>query len=158
MQAHDHAICAMTHSHSDDWLLSGDREGIVKFWQPNFNNLNILKAHEEMVRDISFSPNDTKFVTASDDGTLKVWNFNDSSEERTLKGHNWDVKCADWHPTLGLIASGSKDNTVKLWDPRISEKKSCVATYLGFKRLLPEPSFKNRWTATTCIRFNGSDG
>lgn len=142
MQAHDHAISAMAHSHSDEWLLSGDREGVVKFWQPNFNNLNILRAHDAMVRDIAFCPNDTRFVTASDDGTLKVWNFSDATAERTLKGHNWDVKCADWHPTLGLVASGSKDNTVRLWDPRVSGKKACVATYLGFKKVVTRTRFQ----------------
>ena len=42
----------------------------------------------------------------------------DSREERQLTGHGWDVKCIDWHPTKGLIASGSKDNLAKLWDPR----------------------------------------
>lgn len=142
MQAHDNAICAITHSHSDDWLLSGDREGVVKFWQPNFNNLNILQAHTEVVRDIAFSPNDTKFVTASDDSSLKIWNFNDSTQERTLTGHNWDVKCADWHPSLGLIASGSKDNLVKLWDPRIAGPKSVVATYHGFKNTVTRTRFQ----------------
>ncbi len=42
----------------------------------------------------------------------------DASEERTLTGHGWDVKCIDWHPTKALLASGSKDNLVKLWDPK----------------------------------------
>lgn len=28
------------------------------------------------------------------------------------------MQCIDWHPTKGLIVSGSKDNMVKLWDPR----------------------------------------
>lgn len=140
MQAHDNAIRALAHSHSDDWLLSGDHEGKVKFWQTNFNNLNIINAHREMVRDIAFSPNDTKFVTASDDGTLKIWNFNDATEERSLTGHGWDVKCADWHPALGLIASGSKDNLVKLWDPRSPGK--CVATLHGFKNTVTRTKFQ----------------
>lgn len=140
MQAHDNAVRALAHSHSDDWLLSGDHEGKVKFWQTNFNNLNIINAHREMVCDIAFSPNDTKFVTASDDGTLKVWNFNDATEERVLKGHGWDVKCADWHPALGLIASGSKDNLVKLWDPRAQGK--CVATLHGFKNTVTRTKFQ----------------
>lgn len=146
MQAHDNAIRALAHSHSDDWLLSGDHEGKVKFWQTNFNNLNIINAHSEMVRDIAFSPDDTKFVTASDDRTLKVWNFNDATEERTLAGHGWDVKCADWHPSLGLIASGSKDNLVKLWDPRSPGK--CVATIHSFKNTVVRTKFQPTGTRT----------
>lgn len=33
-------------------------------------------------------------------------------------GHGWDVKCVEWHPTKGLLVSGSKDNLIKFWDPR----------------------------------------
>jgi WD40 repeat protein len=33
-------------------------------------------------------------------------------------GHGWDVKCVEWHPTKGLLVSGSKDNQIKFWDPR----------------------------------------
>jgi len=54
-----------------------------------------------------------------------VWNFNEGIEERSLTGHGWEVRSVDWHPTKGLIASGSKDNLVKLWDPRSSR---CITT------------------------------
>lgn len=140
MQAHENTIRAMTYSHNHEWLLSGDQDGLVKFWQPNFNNVNIVQAHREVVRDIAFSPNDAKFVTASDDGSLKVWDFNDATEEATLTGHGWDVKCADWHPALGLIASGSKDNLIKLWDPRSGGK--ALATLHGYKNTIMKTLFQ----------------
>ncbi len=37
-----------------------------------------------------------------------------------LLGHGADVKCIDWHPSKGLLVSGSKDSQqpVKLWDPK----------------------------------------
>ena len=38
--------------------------------------------------------------------------------EHALTGHGWDVKTVDYHPHKALIASGSKDNVVKLWDPK----------------------------------------
>ncbi|KAG9232031.1 WD40-repeat-containing domain protein [Amylocarpus encephaloides] len=119
MQAHDVAIRTLAYSHSDDWLVSADHDGIIKYWQPNFNNVKVIQGHSDSIRDLSFSPNDSKFVTASDDSSLKIFDFAGGVEEKLIKAHNWDVKTVDWHPTKGLIVSGSKDHLVKLWDPRI---------------------------------------
>jgi polyadenylation factor subunit 2 len=151
MQAHDLAVLLLQYLHNDEWLLSGDQEGNIKYWQPNFNNVNIIQGHHtDAIRDIAFLPNDTKFVTCLDDLLLKVWNFNDGREERTLAGHHWDVKSADWHPTMGLIVSGSKDNLIKLWDPRAP---SCISTLHGFKHTITrtrfQPNGTQRLLATT---------
>lgn len=139
MQAHDLAILSLKYSHNDEWLLSGDQSGVIKYWQTNFNNVNIINGHSDGIRDIAFSPNDSKFLTCSDDSTMKIWNFNNGQEERSLVGHHWDVKSADWHPNLGLIVSGSKDNLIKLWDPRAS---SCVSTLHGFKHTITKTKFQ----------------
>ena len=85
------------------------------------NNLQAFQGHAESIRDVTFAPNDARFATGSDDGTIKIWNFEEMREEKTLTGHGWDVKCVKWHPTKGLLVSGSKDNLVKFWDPRTSK-------------------------------------
>jgi polyadenylation factor subunit 2 len=103
-------------------MLSGDNSGMIKYWQSNMNNLKSFQVHKEAVRGISFCPADTKFATCSDDKTVKVWNFNQGTCEHTMTGHGWDVKCLDWHPYRGIIASGSKDNLIKLWDPRAGKQ------------------------------------
>lgn len=118
MQAHDCAVRTVVYSHNDEYLLSADQDGVVKYWQTNFNNIKEIVAHEHPVRDLAFAPTDSKFVTASDDNTLKIWDFPSSSQQSVLTGHGWEVKCVDWHPTKGLIASGGKDHQLKLWDPR----------------------------------------
>jgi polyadenylation factor subunit 2 len=37
-------------------------------------------------------------------------------------GHANDIICCQWHPHLGLIVSGSKDRSMKLWDPNAGEE------------------------------------
>lgn len=139
MQAHDVAIRAMSYSHSDDWLISADHDGIIKYWQPNFNNVKVIQGHDDPIRDLAFSPNDAKFVTASDDSTCKIFDFAEGVEERILKGHGWDAKSVDWHPTKGLIVSGSKDHLVKLWDPRAER---CLTTLHGHKNTITKVLFE----------------
>jgi polyadenylation factor subunit 2 len=140
MQAHDSAIRAMEYTHSDDWLVSADHDGVVKYWQPNFNNVQSIDAHSDPIRDIAFSPNDSKFITASDDSTLKVWDFAKGEMESKIEGHGWDVKSVDWHPTKGLVVSGSKDHLVKLWDPRATPR--CLTTLHGHKSTITKVLFE----------------
>ncbi|OBT87340.1 hypothetical protein VE02_03008 [Pseudogymnoascus sp. 03VT05] len=138
-QAHDVAIRALSYSHNGDWLISADHDGIIKYWQPNFNNVKVIQGHGDPIRDMAFSPNDSKFVTASDDSTLKIFDFAGGVEESTITGHGWDAKSVDWHPTKGLIVSGSKDHLVKLWDPRTSR---CLTTLHGHKNTITKTLFE----------------
>ncbi|GAA6003305.1 hypothetical protein JCM10207_001853 [Rhodosporidiobolus poonsookiae] len=133
LQAHDSAVRCLSYSHSGQWLVSGDSSGVLKYFQPNMNNLQVFQGHNEAVRDCSWAPNDERFVTGGDDGTVKVWNFGAMKEERVLTGHGWDVKAVKWHPTKGLLASGSKDNLVKFWDPRTG---TCLTTLHGHKNTI----------------------
>jgi len=139
LQAHDSAIRAATYSHNEDWLVSADQDGVVKYWQPNFNNVKAIQAHHDPIRDLAFSPNDSKFVTACDDATLKIFDFAGGIEESTLTGHGWDAKSVDWHPTKGLLVSGSKDHQVKLWDPRTGR---CLTTLHGHKNTIAKTKFE----------------
>ncbi|TFK34881.1 WD40-repeat-containing domain protein [Crucibulum laeve] len=120
LQAHDTAICTMEFTHSGAYLASADKSGIIKYFEPNMNNLTAWQGStsREAIRGISFSPDDRRFATASDDSSVRIWSFAESRVESVLTGHGWDVKCVQWHPTKGLLVSGSKDNQIKFWDPR----------------------------------------
>ncbi|XP_046687865.1 LOW QUALITY PROTEIN: pre-mRNA 3' end processing protein WDR33-like [Homalodisca vitripennis] len=113
------------------------------------NNVKMFLAHKEAIRGISFSPSDSKFATCSDDGTIKIWDFQRCQEERTLRGHGADVKCVHWHPQKGLVISGSKDNQqpVKLWDPKTGQS---LATLHAHKSTVMDVKWNNNgnWLVT----------
>lgn len=126
-------------------MISGGQKGDIKYWRPNFNNVETIEdGHHDAVRDLSWSPSDAKFASASDDTTLKIWDFTAMACDTTLTGHNWDVKSCDWHPTKGLLVSGSKDHQVKFWEPRTAR---CLTTL---------HSHKNTVTATRFSRVNSN--
>jgi polyadenylation factor subunit 2 len=86
LQAHDTAVRALDWSKSGAWLVSGDNNGIIKYFQPNMNNLQMFEGHKDSIRDISFSPNDSRFVSCGDDGVIKLWGFEERREERNFTG------------------------------------------------------------------------
>ncbi|GLI62902.1 polyadenylation factor I complex [Volvox africanus] len=130
IQAHEASpIRCMTFSHSGLFLLSCDDMGRVKFSKPTLEVLQVYHAHKEPCRSVNFSPTDFKFVTGSDDSTVRVFDTF-RGQELSMTGHGGDVRWVDWHPTKGVIASCSKDACVKLWDPRVG---TCLSTLHGHK-------------------------
>lgn len=113
--------------------MSADSSGTIKYFQNNMNNLQAFTGHAgESIRDLSFAPNDARFVTGADDSSIKIWSFEEMREEKTLTGHGWDVKCVKWHPVMGLLASGSKDNLLKFWDPRSGKQLTTLQVLRTF--------------------------
>ena len=77
-------------------------------------------------------------MSCGDDNLACIWDWEMFQEERKLKGHGWEVKSVDWHPHYALIVTGSKDNDVKLWDPR---KASELSTLFGHKHTVMKTVF-----------------
>ena len=69
------------------------------------------------VNDIAFSPNGRTFASAGDDGSIRVWEISNNTDQdgKILTGHNSSVMSVSFSPNGKLLASGSKDKTIKIW-------------------------------------------
>lgn len=120
----EQALRAMKWSGSALLLLTGGSNGEIKLWNPQLRELHCIErqvAHTDCVRALTISPTDAKLASASDDGKAKTFDVATAREEFSWPGHGAPVKTIDWHSTLGLLATGGQDNTVKFWDPRTGD-------------------------------------
>lgn len=52
IQAHDSSVRGLLWSHNEQWMLSGDHGGFVKYWQMNMNNVKMYQAHKDPIRGL----------------------------------------------------------------------------------------------------------
>ncbi|EKG14396.1 hypothetical protein MPH_08385 [Macrophomina phaseolina MS6] len=82
-------------------------------------------------------------MSASDDTTVRLWDLPSDKSTQTFVGHQDYVRCGGFMPGQAdrLLFSGSYDETVRLWDPRIRGK--AVMTFkhaAAVESVLPLPS------------------
>jgi len=78
----------------------------------------ILTGHTGAVRRAAYSPDGTRIVTASYDGTARIWDAWSGIEQRVLSGHTRTVLTAAWSPDGTRIVTASDDGTARVWDAR----------------------------------------
>ena len=81
----------------------------------NGHLIAVMNGHNNWINSLDFSKDDSTIASASDDGTVKVWNA-DGSFLRSLEGHDGPVNSVSFHPNGQLIASVGEDETIKLWN------------------------------------------
>lgn len=79
-----------------------------------------IQAELDMMRfpftfSLSLSPDGQSAVGGYFDGSLRIWNINDGTLTRTIKGHKSLVFNTIYSPDGKFIASRSNDGTVKIW-------------------------------------------
>jgi WD40 repeat protein len=80
------------------------------------------KLHEGRITSVAFNPTGTRLISASFDGTLRLWNIPSmESAGPPLTGHIGWVQCAAYSTQrdseIVRVASGGIDHKVILWDP-----------------------------------------
>ncbi|MBZ0303217.1 MAG: WD40 repeat domain-containing protein [Anaerolineae bacterium] len=66
--------------------------------------------------DVSFGSDETRIITATNDGSITEWDIETGARIRQFVGHNGPVWSLDFARDNRTLASGSSDGSVILWD------------------------------------------
>lgn len=82
-----------------------------------------LTGHTDAINFMQFNNDGTKLVTASDDGTAKIWDAGSGKLLADLRSHTFNSRAADFSPENVLdptaakkMITASDDGTLKTWD------------------------------------------
>ncbi|MCF2534006.1 NB-ARC domain-containing protein [Yinghuangia soli] len=79
----------------------------------------------------AFSPDGTEMLTASLDGTARVWDLATSTERLVLTGHVGGLWACAYSPDGSWLATASDDGTARLWDSAEGRVAKVLAGHVG---------------------------
>eukprot|EP00112_Aurelia_sp_Birch-Aquarium-sp1_P018301 Seg435.11 transcript_id=Seg435.11/GoldUCD/mRNA.D3Y31 product="Transducin beta-like protein 3" protein_id=Seg435.11/GoldUCD/D3Y31 len=102
-----------------------------------------LSEDDDEITSFTLSPNDEVLITASRSLLLRQWDWKNGKVTRKFKAlHNSPIICMVFDPTSTLLATGSTDSTIKIWD---IVKQYCTHNFRGsqgvvhFVQFHPDP-------------------
>lgn len=134
-------------------------QGDIQFWDVSLPRSPVslgtpLGVLSEPVESVAFSPDGKTFVSGGcnssrcDKGEIRLWDVSDFKTPPVLgswfRGHKGAVASTAFHPTGKVLASGSDDSTLRLWD--VSNPHGSV--------LLSQPRVSYRFDTINSLAFS----
>ena len=146
--AHEHWVNACAFSPDGRFVVTAAADGLIRRWSLDFDEsvwelwisgakhlpADIadralqpfdLDGHEHSANQCVFAADGSFMVSASSDGSLRLWDVARGQQLGALVGHDAEVGGCDVSPDGSLVASVSSDGAVKLWDRR---NAACLTT------------------------------
>lgn len=84
--------------------------------EPTFASLQTLRGHNDEILDVSFNATGSKLVTASADGTSRIYNTMTGACQAILIGHEAEISKVCFNPQGTKVLTASSDKVARLWE------------------------------------------
>lgn len=104
--------------HHLNFLISASRDKTIKIWNAgNGALIHTLVGHDNWVRDLAFHHSGKYLYSCSDDKSVRVWDLtNGKCTKKINDAHSHFVSTIAASAKYLMVATGSVDKTVKVWE------------------------------------------
>ncbi|KAF6035046.1 nle1 [Bugula neritina] len=149
IEGHAEAVISVAFSPDGRYLASGSGDTTVRFWDLQTETPHhTCKGHSHWILCIAWSPNGLRLASACKKGQICIWDPHTGKQVgRALQGHKQWITSLSWKPLhldgeCRLLASASKDGSVRIWDTTLSQCKLVLTSHSQ---------------SVTCLRWGGSN-
>ena len=117
LHGHKGSVTAMDWAPDEEWLASASEDKTVRLWgAPLSQACFVLKGHDNVVQSVSWNKQGNLLATAGEDKKIFLWQNAMWERVNEFIGHTAGVTSLSWHRVHDkILASASKDKTVRLW-------------------------------------------
>ncbi len=148
LKQHLQGVRSVAFSPDGKTLASGSSDRMIRLWDlASGECVRSLEGHRGWVWSVTFSPDGKYLASGSEDQTVRIWSLESQQEanpsparpqSQMLSGHTSWVRSVAFSPDGRLLASGSDDQTVKLWDVNSAQR---IRTLKGYARGIRSVAF-----------------
>jgi hypothetical protein len=118
LAGHDSSVIAIACAPDGTSFMSGDRSGIVIFWDAGQRRpIRTVAAHDRCdVNGVAFVPGGRLALSCGSDGKVLLWDTTKHEVAKTLEGHTAAITAVAAAPDGRHAATASRDGTIRVWD------------------------------------------
>lgn len=127
LEGHRAMVRSLAFSADGRYLASGGADSTIRIWDLSARDYRMLKTWPQpaKVKCLAFSPGGDTLAAGGSEGVVRLWDLQQvlratdpsrieqMADER--RGHEDEINTLAFNPNGGTLASGSADNTVRLW-------------------------------------------
>ena len=116
-RAHAGAVTELSFAWSGNTIATGSEVGSVNVWKlPSGSHIAGTSEFGKPINSLVMLEDDRSVVVAFDQKQIHRWKTHEREITGTYSGHSGEVYALSMSPDRKLLASGSKDNTIRIWD------------------------------------------